>query len=1104
MSLPNLKSYFLTAEGIESLPQLRQRILDRFLISATAIGSILFAISWIPIYQKSLFPTFGIYCLIYISMLLITFVRRIPYRVRVGGYLLLFYLLGMINLSMSGFNVDAGLFLLALIAMTVLLTDFRGGLIAIGLSSATVIIMGFLVTTGTIKLSLGLPQKDPLLWIIGGVVFLLMGFLLILAFTAVVRGLDENLTKAHSLSKKIEMAYAQQRESDERFRALIDASTDIIAILELDGTIKYISPSVEMVLGFTVEEISGQNVFNYIHPEDNKIAYDALGPSVPAELIGPKLDLRLRHKDGTWRDLEIRGREQHSTPGIMGTIVNCRDITVRKRALAELRESSLFLQRMFSGLCDGVIISDIRTDRIMDCNAAALELFGYTKDELVGQTTALLHVDRSAQEEFFKQQNLAVDERGVLTHLEYRMKRKGGALFPVEISVTPLNDSEGKTTGWVNVIRDISLRILAERMVAEEREALKKDVFDKTTELQRTNERLRELIVISPSVIYSMGVSGDPLISFITENIQSVLGYSPQEIIHEPEFWMKHVHPEDSSRVLNEIKSFTELDGGVIEFRFLHQDGSYRWIHDEVRVVRSAQGNLLDIVGSWFDMTDRKQVEEALKASETKYRNLYTGMMDAFVNMNMDGFINESNEIYQKMLGYAPDELRKLTNQDLTPPKWHPMESELVEKQILRRGYSDVYEKEYIRKDGSVFPVELRSTIIRDDTGNPTGMWALVRDISDRKRIENTLHTSEERYRALAEAAHDIIFIVDSQDRIQYVNTFAAENFRCSQNDMIGQPRSGYFKSSTGDRQKANLAWVFHSGEALYVEEVSEFPGSTLWLSTWLVPFKDASGNLTAVLGVSRDISEQKKGEQTLLRFREQLEEQVAERTAELVTSQTQLRTLANQVVTAQEDERRRISRELHDEAGQALISLKYNLDSVLSETPWEHPDTQKKLTDSIKIIDQTMDLIRSLSHSLRPPVMDVGGLNLSLQEMCWDFSKRTGLQINYRGEDIPGLPDDIGISLYRFAQEAVVNILKHSQATEVELQLQFQHGKVTISVRDNGKGMDPRTSSNGIGLLGIEERIDLLGGSLDIQSRPGKGVQLTARVPWAIDESNK
>ena len=240
------------------------------------------------------------------------------------------------------------------------------------------------------------------------------------------------------------------------------------------------------------------------------------------------------------------------------------------------------------------------------------------------------------------------------------------------------------------------------------------------------------------------------------------------------------------------------------------------------------------------------------------------------------------------------------------------------------------------------------------------------------------------------------------------------------------------------------------------------------------------------------------------MRFREQLEEQVAERTAELVASQTQLRNHANQVVRAQEDERRRISRELHDEAGQALISLKYNLDSMASEIPGNFKEVHQKLDDSVKIIDQAMDMIRTLARSLRPPVMDVGGLNLSLRELCWDFSQRTGLQIDYQGNDILGLPDEIAISLYRFAQEAAVNILKHSKATRVDIRLQYKKGNVILAVRDNGNGMDPANPSDGIGLLGIGERIDLLGGSLHIYSKPGWGVRLTANVPWSLATSTK
>jgi len=176
----------------------------------------------------------------------------------------------------------------------------------------------------------------------------------------------------------------------------------------------------------------------------------------------------------------------------------------------------------------------------------------------------------------------------------------------------------------------------------------------------------------------------------------------------------------------------------------------------------------------------------------------------------------------------------------------------------------------------------------------------------------------------------------------------------------------------------------------------------------------------------------------------------------------------------------------------------------MASEIPEKFKGTHQKLEDSVKIIDQTMSMIRNLSHSLRPPVMDVGGLNLSLQELGWDFSQRTGLQIDYQGEDIPGLPDEIGISLYRFAQEATVNILKHSKATRVDIRLQYKKGNMMLAVRDNGKGMNQTNPSDGIGLLGSGERIGLLGGSLQIQSKPGRGVRLTDCVPWSLAVSTK
>jgi len=136
---------------------------------------------------------------------------------------------------------------------------------------------------------------------------------------------------------------------------------------------------------------------------------------------------------------------------------------------------------------------------------------------------------------------------------------------------------------------------------------------------------------------------------------------------------------------------------------------------------------------------ERNRIDAALKQSEAKYRRLHDSIRDGFLYVNMEGKICESNESYEKMLGYTFEELSRLSYVDLTPEKWHAYEQRIVDEYVLPRGYSDVYEKEYIRKDGSVFPVELRTLLLKKDNGENEGMWAIVRDITERKRSEKII-----------------------------------------------------------------------------------------------------------------------------------------------------------------------------------------------------------------------------------------------------------------------------------------------------------------------------------------------------------------------------
>jgi len=204
---------------------------------------------------------------------------------------------------------------------------------------------------------------------------------------------------------------------------------------------------------------------------------------------------------------------------------------------------------------------------------------------------------------------------------------------------------------------------------------------------------------------------------------------------------------------------------------------------------------------------------------------------------------------------------------------------------------------------------------------------------------------------------------------------------------------------------------------------------------------------------------------------------------------------LARRVVLAQEEERRRVSRELHDDAGQALIALKISLELLVSEADSE--SMRSNLSEAIDLVDQTRERIRLLAQGLRPPVLDALGLDATLQELCADFSKRTGLEVRYDGSPIPDLSDDAEICLYRVAQEALTNAAVHAAATKVQVTLQAASGRITLTVEDDGRGIEMADVGDafGSGLLGMRERLDSLLGQLEIEAIPHSGTRLTAAL---------
>jgi PAS domain S-box-containing protein len=398
--------------------------------------------------------------------------------------------------------------------------------------------------------------------------------------------------------------------------------------------------------------------------------------------------------------------------------------------------------------------------------------------------------------------------------VEFRMRHKDGSWrWILGRGKSIARNSEGTSIRLVGTHTDITERKQAEEAVRSARDELEQQVQDRTKELMATNQALREsqstlrLITDSLPVLISY-VDSDQRYRFCNKTYELWRGAPKGEIEGRR---LREILGEDA---YNEARPYVEaaLLGSPVDYemRATYQDGKEKHLHviyvpdaDEKGVTKGFAALIADIterkkmeealLNSRNELEERVaqrtadmvianeelkreigcriKTEEALNESEEKYRLLHETMRDAFVSVDMRGRILETNRAYQDMLGYSEEELRKLTYVDLTPERWHAFEARMVEEQIIPKGFSDVYQKEYRRKDGTVFPVELRTFLIRDKAGNPSVMWAIVRDITERTRAEKIIKASlTEKEVLLREIHHRVknnLAVIQSLLRIQ-------------------------------------------------------------------------------------------------------------------------------------------------------------------------------------------------------------------------------------------------------------------------------------------------------------------------------------------------
>ena len=250
---------------------------------------------------------------------------------------------------------------------------------------------------------------------------------------------------------------------------------------------------------------------------------------------------------------------------------------------------------------------------------------------------------------------------------------------------------------------------------------------------------------------------------------------------------------------------------------------------------------------------------------------------------------------------------------------------------------------------------------------------------------------------------------------------------------------------------------------------------------------------------VIRDNRQRKAAEEGLKRSNEALESRVAERTADLRLAENRQRELSRRLLRVQEEERRALARELHDEIGQQLGAIKLNLKAL---TPGRSEWNAARIQDGISIVDATIAQIRDRALDLRPALLDDLGLAAALDWLCHQQAERSGITIEFDTTPLPMLPPDLTTAIYRIVQEGITNALKHATASRIDIAVVADDNRVELAIVDNGRGFDSTGFAPGVGLPGMRERVEALGGQLGLESAAGKGTRINVHFDLIDHES--
>jgi PAS domain S-box-containing protein len=602
--------------------------------------------------------------------------------------------------------------------------------------------------------------------------------------------------------------------------------------------------------------------------------------------------------------------------------------------------------------------------------------------------------------------------------------------------------------------------------------------------LRESEERFRQMAENIREVLWMVDASGARVL-YVSPRYEQVWGRSPGSPYEHRLAWLNTVHPEDRHRVRTALGGDILRKESEAEFRVVWPDGSLHWIRDRSFPVRGADGEVTRIVGISEDITERRLAADALYESEERFRQLFNEMNAgcALCEAVCDGdkrpcdarFV-EVNPTFERMTGFAKSSLIGRSLREVFPR----VELAWVERlgNVASTGQS-IHFEDYSR----AFKKYLDVTAFRPRPGH---FAVVMSDITQRMQAVKALEEAERKYHSIFEHAVEGIFQVREDGSLLTANPAMARLLGYSgANEFTREVRNIEQHLYIEPRHPSGFIPLLRQQGAIsdFETMMRRRDGSVIWVIGSAYAVRDEAGKVLYFEGTLRDITEHKRVEEAL-------------------------RQLSSQLLHAQDDERRRIARELHDSTGQYLAALSMNLswmDHSVEESPAR---IRTVIGESIELVKRCLAEIRNFSYLLHPPVLDEYGLSAALQWYVQGFSKRSGIEVELQVENgLPRLTRQAETALFRVVQECLTNVHRHSGSARASIRLHRELGCLTLEVADEGCGI-PLTAhglgiiseSSGVGIAGIKERMRELGGHLDIASDI-QGTTVRASLPLEVEE---